>query len=67
MQFNRWKLKQRRDQVAMTLDILSRTSGVSVSTLWRMEKTGRAHQSTLIRVARALNVQVDYFMEGGEK
>ena len=54
------KLREIRKNRNMTVPELSRLSGVSVRTIEDLEKRGDGRVSTLIKLADALEVTLDY-------
>ncbi len=54
------KLREIRKQKNLTVPELSRLSGVSVRTIEDLEKRGDGRVSTLIKLADAMNVTLDF-------
>lgn len=62
------KVRQRRDELRLSLDELAALTELSKTGLWQVEK-GRSEPSagTVVRLCRALRVSADWLLDVGEE
>ncbi len=67
MEVNRDKLRALRAHQVMTLDELSKESGVTLNTIWRLESgySKSARPSTIRKLAAALGVEPSELVKSG--
>ena len=67
MEINRDKLRALRAHHVMTLDELSKESGVTLNTIWRLESgyNKSARPSTIRKLAAALGVEPSELVKAG--
>ena len=67
MEVNRDKLRALRAHQVMTLDELSKESGVTLNTIWRLESgySKSARPSTIRKLAGALGVEPSELVKSG--
>lgn len=61
-----WSLREARERVWLSPEVLARRAGSSAATVRRAERGERVHTTTAMKLAQALGVSVRELAEGNE-